>query len=73
MKFDDAFFKGNELLKEYCERFNEIPPKYITTSYDDPVYQKLLKNALDTNKPITKRTIGCAYRNIKIDRQINRN
>ncbi len=56
-----------DLLERYLEHFHDYPPKYKMTSYDDPIYQKLLDRALKTNKPIDKRAVGYAYRGKKID------
>lgn len=58
----------SELLKKYVEEFGEYPPKLKMTSYDDSIYQQLLKDALDEHYPISKDDMEQAYAGLKIDR-----
>ncbi len=43
----------NALLNEYYEKFGELPPLEAMLSYNHPMYQKLMKQALKTGEPIT--------------------
>ena len=55
------------LLDQYVERFGVHPPKLMMTSYEDDIYQKLLKDALDDDIMITKADVEEAYEDIAID------
>ena len=41
------------ILDEYILNFNNYPPLIETFSYEDEIYQKLIKNAIDRNKKLT--------------------
>jgi len=58
----------NKLLDQYLEEFGIYPPKLKMTSYDDDIYQQLLKDALEEHYPITNEDIERAYSGLKIDR-----
>lgn len=58
----------NKLLEQYLEKFEIYPPKLMMTSYDDDIYQQLLKDALEEGYPITKDDVEQAYAGLKIDR-----
>ena len=55
------------LLEQYLEKFEFTPPKLKMTSYEDPIYQKLLVRALETGKEITSKQVSYAYRGRNID------
>ena len=55
------------LLKQYVKRFGTYPPKLKMTSYESNIYQNLLKQALETNKPIMPDILDEAFEGITID------
>ena len=44
---------NNDLVEKYIDLFNEMPPMYMMMSYSHPVYQNLLRVAIDTETKIT--------------------
>ena len=48
---------NNELLEQYYEMFDELPPRDVVISYDDDFYQELLKKAISTKTKITPETL----------------
>lgn len=44
---------SNDLLEQYIDLFNEMPPMIMAMSYGHPVYQNLMKVSIDTKTPIT--------------------
>lgn len=56
------------LLEQYLELFDKYPPKLMMTSYDDEIYQQLLKDAIEEEYPITSEDVEQAYAGYKIDR-----
>lgn len=57
----------NKTVIEYYFKFDELPPKIITISYEDPIYLFLMQKAIKTNKKITKDEIDKAFKNIDYD------
>jgi len=57
----------NNLLNRYIQMFNEYPPKLMMTSYEDDVYQELLRDAINDSIPITKQDVEDAYEGYQID------
>lgn len=57
----------SDLLKEYVKRFGTHPPKLMMTHYEDDIYQKLLKDALEDDILITGEDVEEAYEDIAID------
>ena len=64
----EKLFVNNELLRKYYEKFETIPSKLMMTSYDDEIFQQLLKDAIEDDIPITNEDIEQAYAGFKIDR-----
>lgn len=56
----------NTELREYFDKFDEIPYLPMMASYNDEIYQYLLSKALVRGKPLTEEEINDAYEN-KID------
>lgn len=56
----------NNELKEYFDKFDELPYLPMMASYNDDIYQYLLSMALLRGKPLTEEEINKAYDN-KID------
>ena len=55
------------LLEQYLKRFKFNPPKLRMTSYESPIYQNLLKQALENNQEITDEMVEEAFEGINID------
>lgn len=64
----ETLLKNNELLKKYYEKFGTIPGKLMMTSYEDEIFQQLLKDAIEEDIPITNEDVEQAYAGLKIDR-----
>lgn len=47
-----------ELLDEYIITFRTTPIGIITIPYEDKMYQELMKEAIEKNKPITMEDIN---------------
>ena len=43
----------NQIIKEYFDEFGEFPPLIMTTTYEDEIYQKLMKKAIERGERIT--------------------
>ena len=43
---------NNELINDYLDRFDEMPPKYISISTDDEDYLRLVATALVEDRKI---------------------
>lgn len=43
----------NSLLIDYISKFGETPPSIMMIDFDDPIYLKLMRVALDTGLQIT--------------------
>ena len=56
----------NNELKEYFDKFDELPYLPMMASYNDDIYQYLLSMALLRGKPLTEDEINKAYDN-KVD------
>lgn len=56
----------NNELKEYFDKFDELPYLPMMASYNDDIYQYLLSMALLRGKPLTEEEINNAYDN-KVD------
>lgn len=56
----------NNELKEYFDKFDELPYLPMMASYNDDIYQYLLSMALLRGKPLTEEEINKAYDN-KVD------
>lgn len=56
----------NNELKEYFEKFDELPYLPMMASYNDDIYQYLLSMALLRGTPLTEEEINKAYDN-KVD------
>ena len=56
---NDIYYKGSycfppkKLEEEYLDKFGDLPPLNMTMSYSHPVYQYLMKKALNENKEIS--------------------
>ena len=57
----------NEVLRAYWEKFYSFPPLMMTTNYADPIYIKLMKDAISLNTPITIDILGDAFKNVIFD------
>lgn len=55
------------LLDQYIKRFGEKPPKLMTTNYNNEIYQRLMKEALEDNIPITWEDVEEAFENTQYD------
>ena len=42
----------SDILGDYLARFGELPPLYMTMTYDDEWYQKKMAEAIKSGKPI---------------------
>ena len=42
-----------EVVNEYFLKFGDFPPLLMMMSYEHPIYQKLMKNALKTGIAVT--------------------
>ena len=49
---------ANEVLKEYFEKFDELPFLLTTMSYDDEDYKILMMQAINRDKPLTEEEIS---------------
>ena len=56
----------NTELKEYYEKFDELPFLPMMASYEDDIYQYLLSMALLRGTPLTEEEINKEYEN-KVD------
>ncbi|MCR5350794.1 MAG: hypothetical protein K6E20_07380 [Acholeplasmatales bacterium] len=65
--------KDDILLMEYHNKFGELPPLEMCLSYNHPMYQKLMKQALKTGEPITAEQIDeyIEKHNIKYDMDLD--
>lgn len=54
----------NKVLEEYQNLFLENPPRCVTLSYEDPLYQELMTKAIKSVSKITPQ---------QIDNYINKN
>ncbi len=45
--------QDNVLLMEYFRKFKELPPLEAMVSYEHPVYQKLMRIAINVGEEIT--------------------
>ena len=59
--------KDNMLLMQYHNKFGELPPLEAMLSYNHPMYQKLMKQALETGEPITVEQIDEYIENHNIE------
>ena len=56
-----------DLLDEYIDKFGEVPPKIITTNYEDDIYIKLMEIALHTGKKITMEQLSDEFDKVEYD------
>ena len=56
-----------EVIRTYLEKFGKLPPNDAVISYDDELYQELMKKALETGKEITPETLEKAIGNKPYD------
>lgn len=56
-----------EVIRTYLEKFGKLPPNDAVISYDDELYQELMKKALETGKEITPETLEQAIGNEPYD------
>ena len=59
--------KEDELLKEYLDKFGELPPNDEVISYYDDLYIKLIEDALKSGNKITPETLENAISNEPYD------
>ena len=57
----------NQIIKEYFDEFGEFPPLIMTTTYEDEIYQKLMKKAIERVERITDDELNEAFKNVKYD------
>lgn len=55
------------LLEQYYEKFGLYPPKLKMVSYDDEIYQQLMKDAIEDDLPITNEDVEEAFANYSYD------
>ena len=51
------------ILKEYFLKFGEFPPLLMTTTYENPKYVELMKEAIIFGEPITLEKLGLYFYN----------
>lgn len=56
-----------DILKQYYMKFDEFPPKLMTVGYENEFYQKIMKEAIEENKPITTEILNTKSANLKYD------
>lgn len=51
------------VLKEYFLKFGDFPPLLTTTTYENPKYVELMKEAIISGEPITLEKLGLYFYN----------
>jgi len=55
------------MIDKYLDLFNEEPKLIYGFSYDSPIYQKLMKIAIERNSPLTNDEINEYFEDIESD------
>lgn len=58
---------AKKILEQYVDKFLEFPPLLVTTNYNDPIYKKLMKNAIKSGVKITTDDLDEAFKDIPFD------
>ena len=58
---------NNELINDYLDRFDEMPPKYISISTDDEDYLRLVATALVEDRKIDSKMFQEVFKNKQYD------
>ena len=58
---------NNELINDYLDRFDEMPPEYISISTDDEDYLRLIATALVEDRKIDSKMFDEVFNNKQYD------